>query len=100
VNIELLYFEGCPNWRTVEERLASLQPELGFTLTRRLVSTSEDAERLGFRGSPTILVDGVDPFVSGIEPGVFACRVYQTPDGPAGSPTVGQLKDAVSERFP
>src|SRR5712664_1850305 len=51
VNVELLYFEGCPNWRTAEERLTALQPELGFNLTRQLVSTPEDAERLGFRGS-------------------------------------------------
>jgi hypothetical protein len=96
VNVEVLYFDGCPNWRTAEERLAVLQPELGFHLTRQLVSTPEDAERLGFRGSPTILVDGIDPFASGLEPIAFACRIYETPAGPAGSPTVEQLQAAVS----
>jgi hypothetical protein len=96
MNVEVLYFEGCPNWSTTEERLAALQPELGFILTRQLVSTPEDAERLGFRGSPTILVDGIDPFASGREPIAFACRVYETPAGPAGSPTVEQLRKAVS----
>jgi hypothetical protein len=98
VNVELLYFEGCPNWRTAEERLTALQPGLGFNLTRQLVSTPEDAERLGFRGSPTILVDGIDPFASGLEPIAFACRIYETPAGPAGSPTVEQLHEAVSRR--
>jgi hypothetical protein len=96
VNVEVLYFDGCPNWRTAEERLTALQPELGFNLTRQLVSTPEDAERLGFRGSPTILVDGIDPFASGLEPIAFACRIYETPAGPAGSPTVGPLRAAVS----
>jgi hypothetical protein len=98
VNVELFYFEGCPNWRTAEERLTALQPGLGFNLTRRLVSTPEDAERLGFRGSPTILVDGIDPFASGLEPIAFACRIYETPAGPAGSPTLEQLLEVVSRR--
>src|SRR5258708_33751583 len=71
VNVELLYFEGCPNWRTAEERLTALQPELGFKLTRQMVSTPEDAEPLGFRLSPTILVDRIDPFASGLDPIAF-----------------------------
>lgn len=55
------------------------------------VETVEEAERLGFRGSPTILIDGVDPFAVGDEsPGIF-CRVYQTETGPDGSPSVAQL---------
>jgi hypothetical protein len=58
VKVELLYFEGCPNWRTTEDRLMALQPEFGFSLTRRLVETPEEAGRLGFRGSPAILVAG------------------------------------------
>jgi hypothetical protein len=100
VNVEVLYFEGCPNWRTTEERLTALQPELGFDLSHQLVSTPEDAERLGFRGSPTILVDGIDPFASGLEPIAFACRIYETPAGPAGSPTVEQLHKALSRPQP
>lgn len=96
MNVELLYFEGCPNWRATEDRLTALQPGLGFNLSRRLVTTPEEAERLGFRGSPTILVDGIDPFASGDEPLGLACRIYGTPAGPAGSPTAEQLRIAVS----
>jgi hypothetical protein len=98
VTVELLYFEGCPNWRTAEERLIAIQRGLGFKLTRQLVSTPEDAERLGFRGSPTILINGIDPFASGLEPIGFACRIYQTPAGPAGSPTLDQLLKALSRK--
>ena len=42
--------------------------------------------------SGQILVDGEDPFAAGDEPFALACRMYQTPDGPAGSPTAEQLE--------
>lgn len=96
MNVELLYFEGCPNWRATEDRLAALQSTLGFSLRRHLVETLEEAHRVGFRGSPTILVDGIDPFASGDEPVGLACRIYETPAGPAGAPTDEQLREAVS----
>ena len=89
--VELLYFDDCPNWRDADAVLGRLAGEVEFELTRRLVDTPEEAEALGFRGSPSILVDGVDPFAGGDEPVGLSCRIYQTPDGPAGSPTVDQL---------
>jgi hypothetical protein len=96
LNVELLYFEDCPNARIVDDRLTVLESELGFRLSRREVTTPEDAERLGFRGSPTILVDGVDPFIGGPEPIGLSCRIYETPDGPAGRPTDEQLREALA----
>ena len=96
MNVELLYFESCPNARIVDVRLTALESELRFRLSRREVTTPEEAERLGFRGSPTILVDGVDPFVGGQEPIGLSCRIYETPAGPAGCPTDQQLREAVS----
>ena len=61
MDIELQYFEGCPSWRVADERLATLATERpDLTVTHRLVESLEEAERLGFRGSPTILVEGVD----------------------------------------
>ena len=61
-------------------------------MERRLVETPEEAEASRFRGSPTILVDGEDPFASGDMAFGLACRLYRTPDGPAGSPTTEQLE--------
>ncbi len=90
--VELLYFDDCPNWRDADELLGRLAGEVEFELTRRLVTAAEEAEALGFRGSPSILVDGVDPFAAGDEPVGLSCRIYQTPHGPAGSPTLDQLR--------
>ena len=55
------------------------------------VPTPEDATRLRFRGSPTILIDGADPFADKTSPVGLACRVLPTPDGLRGAPTVEQL---------
>jgi hypothetical protein len=54
----------------------------------REVSTPSDAEAVEFRGSPTILVDGRDPFLERDAPVALSCRVYRANAGLAGSPTV------------
>jgi len=90
--VTLLYFDGCPNWQQADERLRQLQVEHGFTLERCKVDTPEEAARVGFAGSPTVLVDGADPFATGDEPTGLACRMFDTPDGPQGSPTMAQLR--------
>ena len=95
MTVTLLYFDGCPNWRLVDESLTRLADELGFDVDRRKVETPEDAERLEFRGSPTVLVDGRDPFATGDEPVGLSCRVYQTPEGVAGAPNADQLREVL-----
>jgi hypothetical protein len=95
VRIELLYFDGCPHWQTADERLREVTAPLGLAVEHRLITTPAEAEEAGFRGSPTILIDGVDPFATGDEPVGLSCRLYPTPDGPAGAPTVAQLEAAL-----
>lgn len=90
------YFDGCPNWRLLDERLRELIDGRGdLDLQHERVETEEQAQQAKFRGSPTLLVDGVDPFAVGDEPVGLSCRVYDTPDGPAGMPTTEQLRAAL-----
>ena len=99
MDVKLLYFNDCPNWKVADELLQQLAGEIdGVRIHHQLVETPEDAERLQFRGSPSILVDGVDPFADPGEPVGLSCRIYQTPDGTAGSPTLEQLRQALSGR--
>lgn len=95
MKVELLYFDDCPHWKVADGRLRELAAELGFELNRRLVESSEDAEALSFRGSPSILIDGRDRFAVDADPVGLSCRIYTTPDGPAGSPTVDQLRSVL-----
>ena len=53
-------------------------------------------ERHWEHGSPSIQVDGVDLFAAPDAAVGLACRVYPTPDGPAGAPTVEQLRAALA----
>ncbi|HET8598750.1 MAG TPA: thioredoxin family protein [Segeticoccus sp.] len=96
--VQLLYFDGCPHWTLAEERLRSALARVGRAdeIEHVLVATPEDAERLGFVGSPTILVDGCDPFATGADQPALACRVFSTASGSQGSPTVEQLVEALS----
>lgn len=93
MEVTLLYFDDCPNWQDADTHLRTLQDELpDLQVTRRVVDTPEEAERTRFRGSPSILIDGIDPFADADAPVGLSCRMYQTPDGPAGSPTLDQLR--------
>ena len=94
MDITLQYFDGCLNWLVADRRLLKALELAGLGATavdRRLVSTPEEAEAVGFRGSPTMLIAGVDPFADPDAPVGLSCRVYRTDAGPAGSPTVEQL---------
>lgn len=96
MHVTLMYFDNCPNWKVAHGRLTALSDELAFDLDLTEVTTQVDAERLDFRGSPSILVNGVDVFAKGDEPVGLSCRVFQTPEGLAGSPTDWQLRTVLS----
>lgn len=95
MKLELLYFDDCPNWNVAAERLDALAARRGLVVQRRLVANAEEAQAARFRGSPTILIDGHDPFASDKEAFGLTCRLYATPDGRAGSPTIEQLEAAL-----
>ena len=97
MEIILQYFNGCPNWEVLDQRLAEVVNDRSdVRVIRQLVETPEDAVRLGFHGSPTVLVDGIDPFADERTHVGLACRMFRTPAGIAGSPTVVQLREAIS----
>jgi hypothetical protein len=100
MRIVLQYFEGCPNWKLTEQRLreALVQSGLEAEPLKQLVESHEQAQRLGFRGSPTILIDGLDPFAEEAPEVGLSCRVYRTEQGLQGSPTTAQLRAAVLGR--
>ena len=96
--VRLLYFDGCPNVRTLHDRVLAALLDEGLGNVKPVlekVASPGDAERLRFAGSPTILIDGSDPFAEEGAPFGFWCRLYVTPNGLEGSPTSGQLRSAL-----
>lgn len=97
VQIVLQHFNGCPNWLTVAERIERVIETTGVdaAVLLQLVDTPEAAEEHDFRGSPTLLINGIDPFADPDAPVGLACRIFHTPEGPAGAPTIDQLAEAL-----
>ena len=97
VEITVLAVADCPHVALARERIASALERLGRPAhtSEQVVASDEDAARLGFRGSPTILIDGTDPFPAHGN-SALACRLYPTEHGMQGAPTVDQLVEALA----
>jgi hypothetical protein len=101
VQVTVWYFADCPNWRVAGRRLRQALDELGrahVPVSFAPVATDAEAAELGFAGSPTFTVDGVDLFDTAAPAGMLACRIYPTPAGLAGVPEVSDLVAALTEK--
>lgn len=97
MGLRLLTFDGCPNAaaaRAVLRAVASTYP--GLTIEEVTVEDPDHAERLGFRGSPSFVLDGSDLFADAELPVAYACRNYNTPDGRTGCPTAEHVVSAIA----
>jgi hypothetical protein len=100
VRLTILHVPGCPGLPVLAGRLAELLPGYPASeLDRQVVSTAEEAERAGLAGSPTLLIDGVDPFARPGQRPSLSCRLYRDEQGRAApAPSVGQLRAALGRR--
>jgi hypothetical protein len=102
VQVSVLYFAGCPNWEETGRRLRralDLLGQAGTSVGFVQVETEAEAAEVGFRGSPTITVDGEDLFPGGGAPSAVSCRVYSGSGGLAGVPEASDLVAALAERI-
>lgn len=61
------------------------------------VLDNDDAARRKFLGSPYFPIHGVDLWEEERETYSLSCRVYATPEGMKGSPTVEMLQEAIRQ---
>ena len=97
IEIEIQYFDECPNSgkiiRNVKKAMANFATIVPIEYRETKVTTPEKALEVGFRGSPTFLINGRDfedmpePF----EP-ALACRYYAN-----GVPDVEIIKMRIQE---
>ncbi|CAG0987261.1 hypothetical protein ANAEL_02091 [Anaerolineales bacterium] len=94
MKIELLYFDGCPSWQTAFENLKrALQVErISDPIQVIEIVNAEQASQEKFLGSPSVRIDGRDLWYEQRENYSLSCRVYTTPEGVKGSPTVEMLR--------
>ena len=100
MEIELLFWAGCPSHPEAEELLRDVLAERGLDadIVLREVRTQDEAERLGFPGSPTIRIDGRDVDTRGASARpALTCRIYHLPDGRSSPvPSRTQLEEALA----
>src|ERR1700741_3513154 len=89
MNIEILYFDGCPSHETLLPRLRELmaQADVNAPIQLKRIETVEAAERERFLGSPTLRIDGedVDPTASERSDFGLKCRLYPSAEGLGGT---------------
>ncbi|MEV0288655.1 alkylmercury lyase family protein [Kribbella sp. NPDC050820] len=95
MRLEVLHVPDCPNLLPLLEHLAEVTD---LPVVTRVVETEADAARLGMAGSPTLLVDGKDPFAADGDCGRgLACRLYRDDDGRiVSAPSADQLRAALA----
>ena len=98
MKVEVFYFEGCPNHKPTVERVKSVMKEQGIVakVAQVEIAEAETAKAVGFLGSPTIRVNGldIDPAsrsATGVGVG-FACRCFA-----GGLPSEDMLRAALLE---
>lgn len=87
------YFEGCPNGDTlmlnIKTAISGFEDKV--ILNKVMINTDELARKQKFRGSPTLLINGID-FTNLKEPinASLSCRIYAH-----GVPTVEVIKNRI-----
>ena len=99
MELTVMAVPGCRSAPVLEQRLAQvLTGRPAVTVERRVIADENEAAQWGMHGSPTLLVDGRDPFaVPGAGPAV-ACRLYEGEGGRLeGAPPVEALRRALEQ---
>lgn len=101
MKIEVLYFDGCPNHKPAVEPVTAVLQEEGITARVSELNVRDEAaaDALGFLGSPSIRINGLDvePAArSSREYGVM-CRTYVVEGRRAGLPSHETIRQAIRE---
>jgi glutaredoxin len=100
MDIELLVLPDCPHAEAARAQIETALVDLCMqeaSVRTTTVESMETAAQRGFSGSPTILIDGRDPFTHAETSPALACRVYRTPDGLSGVPGLRDVRRALKE---
>ena len=97
MNIDLLYFDGCPSWENGLSNLkAALNAEnVGADIKLIKVENDNDAVKEKFLGSPSFHINGHDMWPEKRKSYNLSCRIYTTEDGMQGVPSIAMLREKI-----
>jgi hypothetical protein len=91
MELQVLAVEACPHVAEFEERLEVARAGLAGTVVHhRVIASEADAAAAGMHGSPTLIVDGLDPFAPPGQPTSLSCRL--------ALPSVEELRRVLTAR--
>ncbi|OUD03874.1 hypothetical protein [Streptomyces swartbergensis] len=97
LRITVLTVPDCPNASVVRHRIDSALDGREVPVDWIEVSDEAGAAQWQMTGSPTILLNDVDPFATAESRPSVSCRLYRHPDGTAdGAPTTADLRQALA----
>ena len=101
MRIEVLYFDGCPNYKLAVERVQELLRDEGIAAEVLEVNVREPsvAQELGFLGSPTVRVNArdIEPEARTAREFGMICRTYSVDGRREGTPSRELLRKAIRE---
>lgn len=100
MKIDILHVPDCPNLSLLEQRLrqalGAAADETSTSISTVVVPDLDAATSTGMTGSPTLLIDGTDPFAETGSSPSLSCRLYRDSEGRvSGAPTVTALRRAL-----
>lgn len=99
--LTLMYVDHCPNWPLAAARVREAVAATGAGRVRvEWRPVTDPRSTTSFAGSPTILVQGVDPFPRPPATTSLCCRFYDTGGRLERAPSVQQLRDALTAAVP
>ncbi|MBP1703518.1 MAG: hypothetical protein H6Q38_2625 [Chloroflexi bacterium] len=99
MDIQLLYFDGCPSWQSAltNLKLACAEENLDVSIQLVRLQDVEEAMSRRFLGSPSIHVNNIDLWPEEQDEYFWGCRIYPTPVGLSGWPTVEMIRERIRD---
>jgi hypothetical protein len=98
MKIEVLYIDGCPHVPATVDAVKRCLAQLGliYPITEMSVADQDMAVNVGFLGSPTVRINGLDIEPSAHQRTAFGmmCRTYE---GSGGVPSEDMIRSALAE---
>ena len=103
MQVEVLYFKGCPNHLPTVERVRETLHGMGLHegIREIEVDTQYKAEATAFLGSPSVRINGVDvePSARGVRAFGLTCRTYLDNGTRTGLPPRELISEAIAEQI-
>ena len=97
MKIEVLYIDGCPHFPATVDAVKKCwgQSELTCVITEISVTDQKTAVQIGFLGSPTVRINGLDIEPSARHRTAFGmmCRTYEG----SGVPSEDLIREAIKD---